>query len=220
MRNPADAAMPYLDMARQGYDPYVQQGQEAYGKLNPLFSQMGQDPAAYLEKLMGGYQQSPAYQKQFEEMSRAAGNTAAAGGMRGSLSDIQNEADISRSLMGQDMQQWLQNVLGIQGTGLQGLGNFYEKGYGATSDIGNILNSQGSLAFQGQAQKNKSMNDLISGLLSAVGTIGGGIFGGPVGGAAGGTLGKLLAGLGGSSGSSNAYQPFSATSPFGQRGWL
>jgi hypothetical protein len=178
MTNPADAAMPYLDRARQQFDPFQRQGQEAYGQLNPIYSQMAQDPAAFLQSLMQGYEASPAYQQKFGQMSQAAANTAAAGGMRGSLQDIQNTADISRSLMGEDMQQWLQNVMGLQGAGMGGLQDFYNKGYGASGDIANVLGSQGSLAFQGQANQNKSMMDMLSGILSGVGGFAGSKVGG------------------------------------------
>lgn len=177
--DPAKKAMPYLEEAKGLYDPYMQQGQQAGNELYPDYSNMMKDPGAYLESLMQGYEPSTAYQQKFGAMSQAAGNTAAAGGMRGSLGDIQNQAGLSQSLMGEDMQQWLQNVMGIKGAGLQGLGNFYEKGYGATSDKANILGSQGGLQFQSQSQQNKALQELISSLLNfggkAVGAASGGM---------------------------------------------
>ncbi len=198
--NPADAAMPYLNQAQEMYKPYVEQGQNAYGQLNPAYSQMINDPGAYLQNLMQGYQQSKGYQLNRDEALRGASATAAAGGRRGTPQDMENQAKIADILSGQDMQQWLQNVMGLNKQGLQGQQHFYDTGVGATSDIANILNSKGSLAFQGQANKNKSLDDLISGLLSAAGTVGGAAFGGPVGGAAGGAAGKWLGGLFGNDG--------------------
>src|ERR1700733_2066781 len=126
-KNPADAAMPYLNqipgMEKQYYDPFINQGREAGNTLAPQFNQISQDPAAFLESIMGKYQPHRPYQLRNEEALRTAGNTAAAGGIRGGLSDIKNESRISDALLGQDMQQWLQNVLGIQGAGQQGLGH-------------------------------------------------------------------------------------------------
>ena len=180
-KNPADAAMPYLDqiapMEHAAYDPYIQRGNEASNTLMPQFNQMSSDPAAFLESLMKNYQPSRGYQLQNDEMRRSAGNTAAAGGMRGSLNDISNEARISDTLMGNDMQQWLKNVLGIETAGQGGLQHTSDQGFnatqGMTGDLSNVLGTQGTLAFQGQANQNKSLSDLLSGLLKGVGTVGG-----------------------------------------------
>lgn len=193
-KNPADAAMPYLDkipgMEHQAYDPYIGYGKDAASILNPQYAAMGKDPVAFLENIMKGYQPSKSYQLKEEEASRAAGNTAAAGGMRGSLSDIKNQARIADSLLGEDMQQWLNNVMGIQKEGMGGLSHLFDTGFdatkGLTGDLANVLGTQASLAFQGQANQNQSRNDLISGLLKALGGVAG--FQLPGGGTIGGNL--------------------------------
>lgn len=176
-KNPADAAMPYLNqipgMEKQYYDPFINMGKEATNTLNPQFNQMSGNPAEFLEGLMEKYQPSRSYQLRNEEALRSAGNTAAAGGMRGSLGDIKNESRISDSLMGDDMQQWLQNVLGIQGRGQSGLGHEFDTGYDASKslsgDLSNIMGTQGQLAFQGQANQNRSRSDALSGVLQSLG---------------------------------------------------
>lgn len=187
--NPADAAKPYYDkipgVEHGAYDPYIQRGNAAYGKFNPILDQMTSDPTGFLQKIMGGYNQSKDYQLKNEAMTRAAGNSAAAGGQRGSLGDISNQARITDSLMGDDMQTWLHNVLGIQDKGMQGEEGLYSSGFDATrdltGDLSNVLGTQGTLEFQGQANKNKSRSDL----LSALAKLGAGgaawHFGGPVG---------------------------------------
>lgn len=180
-KNPADAAMPYLNQIpgmEKGYlEPYINRGNQAANTLTPQFNQMTQDPSAFLEGIMKNYEPSRGFQLKRDEMLKAAGNTAAAGGMRGSLGDISNESRISDVLMGDDMQQWLQNVLGIQGTGQQGLGHQFDKGFDAStslsSDLSNVLGTQAGLAFQGQANQNQSRSDLLSGLIKALGGIGG-----------------------------------------------
>lgn len=177
MPSPMSAAMPYFDKASDLFKPYLEQGQSAYGQLSPIYGQMAQDPAAYLDQLMKNYAPSQAYQNKFGEMSQAAANTAAAGGMRGSLQDIQNQAKIAQSLMGEDMQQWLGNVMNLQGAGLQGLGHFYDTGYGATGDLSNIYGTQGTLAYQNQLQENEKKAARKNALLKALGAIGGGFAG-------------------------------------------
>jgi hypothetical protein len=180
-KNPADAAMPYLNqipgMAKGYYEPYINKGNEAYNTFNPEINQMTSDPAAFLEKIMKGYEPSRGYQLQRDEQLKAAGNSAAAGGMRGSSNDISNEARIADTLQGEDMQKWLQNVLGIQKQGQTGEENLYNTGYNASnalsSDLSNVLGTQAGLAFQGQANQNKSSSDLLSGLVKALGAVGG-----------------------------------------------
>jgi hypothetical protein len=180
-KNPADAAMPYLNqipgMAKGYYEPYINKGNEAYNTFNPEINQMTSDPAAFLEKIMKGYEPSRGYQLQRDEALKAAGNSAAAGGMRGSSNDISNEARISDALQGEDMQKWIQNVLGIQKQGQTSEENLYNTGYNASNalsgDLSNVLGTQASLAFQGQANQNQSKGDLLSGLVKALGAVGG-----------------------------------------------
>lgn len=193
-KNPSDAASPYLNqigpMEQNFYKPYVQQGNQAGGILNDQYSQLTQDPAAFLEKLMQGYEPSRSYQLKRDEALKAAGNTAAAGGMRGSTQDIENETKLTDMLMSDDMQQWLQNVTGLFGKGLEGEQGMYNTGFDATKnltgDLSNVLGTQGQLAFQGQANQNKSQSDLLSGLVKALGGVAG--FGLPGGSTIGGNL--------------------------------
>ena len=195
-KNPADAAMPYLNqipgMEKGYYDPYIQHGNEAYNTFNPKLTGMTNDPAAFLEQLMKGYEPSRGYQLQRDEALKAAGNSAASAGMRGSQNDISQSARITDSLMGQDMQQWLQNVLGIQKEGTTGLEHLFDTGASASGalagDLSNVLGTQAGLAFQGQANQNKGRNDLLTGLTQALG----GIFGLNLPGKDAGTVGGQL----------------------------
>ena len=180
-KNPADAAMQYLNQVpgveKQYYDPFINYGKQAAATLTPQYNQMTTNPSDFLEGLLRHYEPSRAYQLRNEEALRSAANTAAAGGMRGSLNDIKNESRISDALLGEDMQTWLKNVLGIQGMGEQGLGHQFDTGFNAShtlaSDLSNILGTQASLAFQGQANQNKNRSDTLSGILQAIGGIAG-----------------------------------------------
>lgn len=175
--DPTKSANKYLDqiapMEKEYYNPYIDRGNKAYDQFAPQFDQMSSNPTEFLEMLMKEYQPSSGFQMRNDNALKAAGNSAAAGGMRGSINDINNEAGITDTLLGNDMQQWLQNVLGIQGTGLQGEQNLYGTGFNATQnltgDLANVLGTQGSLAFQGTTQKNKAFSDFISGLTKAAG---------------------------------------------------
>jgi hypothetical protein len=198
--NPSDAAMRYIEkipgQLHEIYDPYINRGNAQYEGLNKQYTAMGQDPTAFLNKMMEGYEPSKAYQLQKDEALRAAGNTAAAGGTRGTLQDITKATRLTDMLMGQDMQQWLGNVMGIQDRGLSGQQHFYDQGFDLSktmgSDLANVLGTQGQLAFQGQANRNKSISDIIGALIGAGGMIAGGAMGGPAGAMAGGAAGRAM----------------------------
>lgn len=180
-KNPADAAMPYYqqipDMEKGYYNPFIQRGNDAYNKFNPIYSEMSSDPTGFINKIMSQYQSSPGFNYQKDQALKAAGNSAAAGGMRGSLGDIDQQAHITDSLTSNDMQKWLENVLGTQKTGLTGEQSLYNTGFDAShdlsGDLSNVYGTEGSLAFQGQANQNKSQSDIMEGLMKMLGSVGG-----------------------------------------------
>jgi hypothetical protein len=196
-KNPADGARSYLDqipgMEKGYFDPYISRGNAAYDSMNPILEAMMKDPSAFLENIMKDYKTSKGFQLKNDQMLKAAGNSAAAGGMRGSINDIGNEARITDMLMGDDMQQWLKNVLGIQGEGLQGEGHFYDMGYDASKflagDLSNILGTEAGLEFQSQREKNQRASDRRAGIGSLIGGGIGAMFGGPAGAYAGSNIG-------------------------------
>jgi hypothetical protein len=227
-QSPSDAARPYFDKIPgqlEGiYGPYMEQGQDAYRRVSPIYDQMMSNPAEYLEKMMGGYTQSKGYGLQRDEALRALGNSAAAGGMRGTLSDMEDSSRLGAALQGQDMQQWLQNVMGIQGQGMGGMQNIYQTGAGMApsyaGDLSNATSTLGQLAYNDRAQKLQNRGQIFGNVLKMLGTgagaVIGGMAGGPMGAAMGGSIGGSMMG---SPGSGINYQPFSGNSPMGQGSW-
>lgn len=196
-KDPGHEAMRYLSqipgISHQTYDPYIQQGQAAGGILGQQYGQMAQDPAAFYEQLMQGYQPSKQYQMQNEAAQRAAAASAAAGGMGGTQQDIAGAAQIADRLMGEDMQRWYANVSGLLGAGLGGEQGLYGTGFQASqglgSDLSNVLGQQAGLAFHGAQNKNKYGTDAMRFLLQALGAGAGAYFGGVPGAQLGASLG-------------------------------
>lgn len=201
-RDPSAEAMQYINQipgqVHGAYDPYIAAGQQALPGLQGKFGEMSNDPAAFINKLMESYEPSKAYQAKRDEALRAAGNTAAAGGYRGTEEDLLNNARLTQALMGDDMQGWLNNVLGAQGAGLSGLQNLYQTGFGASQglsgDLSNVLGTQGGLAFQGAREHNQKRNDIFSGLGGLLGGAAGAYFGGLPGAQAGYKIGSGIGG--------------------------
>jgi hypothetical protein len=176
-KNPANSAMQYLNQIpgmEKGYlNPFIEKGAKSGDILSDKYGSLTNDPGAFLEQLMKGYAPSKSYQMNRDEQLRSAGNTAAAGGMRGSQGDIENSAKITDTLMGKDMQDWLGNVTGLFNTGLKGEQGLFNTGYDASkdlsSDLANLMGTQAQTAFQGQREQNQRGGDMLSMLMHAFG---------------------------------------------------
>lgn len=181
--NPADAAQPYFDQIpgtiSPYYQPYINAGQGAMSSLQDQYGQLVNDPAAKLNSIGQGYQQSPGYQFKVDQATKAANQAAAAGGMLGSPMEQQQLASTVTGLADQDYYNWMNQALGLYGSGLSGYQGLNQMGYGASNELAqslaNALMSQGQLAYTGAANQN-AMNQqqdtgwgaLFSGISSAV----------------------------------------------------
>ena len=210
--NAADAAMPYLNkvpgVGEQYYSPFVNQGQQAFQQSGNTYGQMAQDPSSFLEAIMANYKPSQGYQLKEKNALQAANAAAAAGGSLGNDLDIQRRAQLVSDVQGQDYQQYINNILGIQGQGLQGQQNQGQMGLQASGNLADYLgqayNNQGQTAYAGQAQQNQNQSNFLNQLLEMGGTLGGAALGGPIG----GVLGKKLGGMLGSGGDNSASTSF------------
>jgi len=175
--NPADEAQKYINqvpgIAQRYLNPYIQHGQNAYDIFSGPYQQMAQDPSGFINALMQKYKPSENYKLANKAAQQAESNTAAAGGMRGSVQDIDKSAQISNRLMDQDMQQWLQNALGVQSQGLNAERGMYGQGYDASKQLVdnwvNALGQQGQYAFQGQREANQDNNDIFGSIAQGLG---------------------------------------------------
>jgi len=197
-QNPTHEQNKYFDrintQSHQTYDPYIQQGQQAGQQLGQQYGQMAQDPGAFYEQLMQGYQPSKQYQMQNDAQQRSAGNSAAAGGMRGTQQDIGNAAQISDRLMGDDMKQWYGNISGLMTAGQAGQQGMANRGYDAATglggDLNNIFGMQAGQAMQDARGHQDTRGRVFGGLMGAgAGAIQGGMTAGPWGAVAGGLYG-------------------------------
>lgn len=172
---PAYKAMPYLDqinpLAEQSYNPYMQEGRQAGQQLQQQYSGMMQDPTEFLNRLMEGYKPSQGYNRQSQQMLKAARNSAASAGMAGTENDQTQQAELIRALMGEDMQRYLNNVTGLQNQGTQGMQSIYNTGYDANKSyadmIGTNYGQQAGLTFSGDAFKRQQKSNLLNAIMSS-----------------------------------------------------
>lgn len=173
-KNPADAGMGYLgqipDTTKPYYQPYIDQGQQAGGKLNSQYDQMTQNPGDFLSKISSGYKQSPGYQFKLQQALGAGQNASAAGGMLGTPQNQQQQMEIGEGIASKDYEDYINHILGIFGQGQKGQEQFQQQGFGASTGYGDLLGSnlaqQAGLATQGQAAQNQQRGQNWSNLFN------------------------------------------------------
>jgi len=181
--NPYDAAKPYLNQMPSYIDkymnPYINMGQTAGNIAQTQYGQMAQDPSAYYNSIFQSYEPSDYYKYMSDQLGKTQSATAAAGGFSGTESDINNQMTTKNALMSKDWQDYLNNLLNIQGTGLQGEQQMYTTGYGASNNaldqymkylMGSAGMAYGSTNYQNQ-MNNAQNQAIMSAATSALGML-------------------------------------------------
>lgn len=169
-KNPANNAQEYLNKipgaTKPYYEPYINQGQTANADLMERYKQLLNDPNALLNKFGEGYKESPGYQTRLKAGLQGAGNAAAAGGMAGSPQHQLEAAERANELQGKDYEDYLNHILGLFGTGLQGEQGLGEQGFKASTGYGDLmaqlLGSQAQYGYAGQAAQNANKANLLN----------------------------------------------------------
>lgn len=160
-------------IGKQYYDPFIQRGVGAQDQASAAYERMLQNPTSFVEQIMSSYKPSQGYDFRKRNAVDAARNSAASGGFSGTYNDQLQQAGIADNLLSQDMQQYLQNILGVHNTGLAGQQHVGDMGFqaaGSLADyIGNALGSQANLSHAQNAQKNSNMGGLLNGLTGLTG---------------------------------------------------
>lgn len=203
-KNPAENARPYMEpipgYGREAYNPFIEQGREAYGKLSPEYIKMFLEPESIYNREVAGYEPSAQYQFMQPQLMQALRNSAASGGYAGTDADQLAQGDLVRALLSQDLGNYINNIRDIRGVGMTGLETATGRGFqsaGSLADyLGNAAGNRANLEFAGKAQQGINKNAFVSSLLGAAaqglgayfGAAGGGGMGGGMagGGAAGG----------------------------------
>lgn len=176
------------------YQPYMTAGQNALGQLMGQYGSLTGNTGDVYNKLAGGYQQSPGYQSALQEAMRGVGNQAAAGGMAGSPAAQVSAAEYSGKLAQQDFGDYMNRMMGLYNTGLQGLSGINQMGFNANTDygnmMGNILGQQAQYGVLDKTMRNQQRGQGIGQLFGGLGMLAGG----PLGGYFGSMMGNALGG--------------------------
>jgi hypothetical protein len=167
----------YRQMAVGGLAPFQKAGVGALGQFQQALGGMA-DPQAYINKVMGSYQQSPEAHQQIQQAMQAANQAASASGMLGSGAEQTALQKQAQQLTAADQQRYLQNVLGVGGQYRAGLGQLLGLGaqtgaqmgqfdIGTGQDIANVLARQAQAQAQAQQAQTGGILGGLGGLLGA-----------------------------------------------------
>jgi hypothetical protein len=180
-QNPADAASPYFNQMpaqlKQYFSPYIDAGNKALPQLQGQYGSLMSNPGGKVNEIGAGYHQSPGFQFALQQALQGANHAAAAGGMAGSPQHEQENMGLATNLANQDYNQWLQNALGLYGTGLQGSQGLYntgaESGMRLGENLASVLANRAKLAYEGQNAENQQEGGEWGSLMSGIGTVAG-----------------------------------------------
>jgi len=174
---PYDAAgKQYQDWANKGaavQSPYWNAGTGAIGDYQNWL-QGQKDPSKFINNLMGGYSESPyAHNLQTDAMN-AGTNFGSASGLTGSSALAQQMQQNAGKISSNDMNSWLQNVLGINTQYGAGQQNLMNTGQNAANSLTNLYQdtgkSMGDAAFGSAQGKRKDSNDFWGGIGNMIGS--------------------------------------------------
>lgn len=165
-----EARKQYMEMfgqAQQQQQPFYQAGVGALPQLQDWLGQM-QDPAGFINQLQSQYTQSPADQFAINQGLRGAQNRGSAAGLIGSTPMAQFQAQTAADIGGQQMNQWLQNVLGINTLYGQGEQNLVNLGQHSADTLSNLLSGGGQdlagLRYGSAVRQNQNLGNILGGM--------------------------------------------------------
>lgn len=156
---------------QQTYQPYIDYGQQAMPTLQEQYSKLLNNPQDIWNQLGEGYEQSPGYKLMMEEGLNGINNARAAGGSLGTNAHQFDSAELLSGLAGKDYYNYMEHLLGLYGTGLEGTQNQFNVGANAAQSLGGNLaglnNSKAQLQYTGGQNTGQALGGLGGSLMSA-----------------------------------------------------
>jgi len=136
------AYTPFYNQAKEQQNPFYQAGTGAIPQFQDWLGQM-KDPSGFINNLMGKYQESPFAKFQQQQGMRAAQNMGSATGLTGSTPLQMQAQQNAQNISSQDMNQWLQNVLGVNNNYGSGLFNEMQGGQHSADMLSQLMQGAG-----------------------------------------------------------------------------
>lgn len=152
------------------FNPYMMMGNQAMNTLSPIYTQNAQNPMQSYNNIMQGFSLNPSQQYQQQMGEQAISNNNATKGLLGSGQMSKDLYDYGQHSTDMYQQQYLNNILGIQNTGLSGLMNQSQLGMQGATSSAQLQEAMNQINAMQQ-------NSLLSGLFGLGGNMLGGLFG-------------------------------------------
>ena len=174
---PYDKAMEqyqqFANLAQGTQQPYLNAGTGAIGDYQKWLKGQ-QDPSKFINNMMGQYQISPYAQYLTQQAQRAGQNAASASGLMGSTPFLEQMQQNASNISSADMNQWLQNVLGINTQYGQGQQNLMQGGQNAANSLTNMYNQMGQqmgeAAYGKESGKQQDFWNTLGGIGGLIGS--------------------------------------------------
>ena len=128
------------------------------------------DPSKFINNLMGGYSESPYAHYLQNQMVNAGNNYGSANGLSGSSALAQQMQQNAGQIASGDMNQWLQNVLGINKQYGEGENNLINKGQTSANALTDLYNNMGermgNAAFGAEKGRQHDKSNMWGGLFN------------------------------------------------------
>lgn len=164
----------WANEAKNVQNPYLNAGQGAIPDYQKWLESQ-KDPSKFINDIMGQYGESPWARYEQQQSMRAGENAASALGLLGSTPFAQQMQQNAMNISSQDMQNWLNNVLGINAQYGQGQQNMMGIGANAanalTNMYANLGQQMGEAAYGQKAGQNQDFGNSLAGALGMIGSL-------------------------------------------------
>lgn len=164
-----DQLQKYFSQAQGLQNPFYNAGTQAIPQYQNWVNSMSH-PTDFINGMMNQYQESPWAKFQQQQGIRSAQNIGSANGLANSTPMTQFAQQNAQNISSQDMNQWLQNVLGVNTQYGSGLNNQMNMGQNAANSMTNMLSQMGNSMAQGaygqSAGQQQDHNNIIGGLMN------------------------------------------------------
>jgi hypothetical protein len=168
----SDQLSKYLQEAKGVQNPFYNAGTGAIPKFQSWLDRM-QNPDEFINNLMSKYNESPAAKYRKQQAMRAGINFGSANGLSGSTPLLQQMQQNAANISSEDMNSWLQNVLGINTQYGQGYNSLIGTGANSANALTSLLadygKSFGEAAYGKEAGGQQDTGNIIGGILSLAG---------------------------------------------------
>jgi len=144
--------------AEQAQNPFYNAGVQGMGNYQDWLKGM-KDPSQFMNNLQGQYQQSPYNQFLQQQAQRGGQNAASASGLMGSTPMMEQMQQNSANIGASGMNDWLQNVIGVNNQYGQGQQNLMQGGQNAANQLTNMYSNMGQQMGQAAGNKQSAQNN-------------------------------------------------------------